>query len=79
MCIHTVSTQFPAKGDKLCQICGEPCSGNRWLGYAGITYYFCNTGIHTAHDILVWFSETILCQKLPENMKDLPGEVRGEF
>lgn len=79
MCVHTANTQFPVKSDLRCQICGNQCSGNRWLAHGGTTYYFCNIGIHTAHDILVWFSETILCQKLPYDMKDLPGEVRGEL
>jgi len=46
-----------------CQICGLPCDDTRWLAYGEQTFRFCEIG-HTANEILVWFSETIICQKL---------------
>lgn len=55
-----------------CQICGEPCSDKRWLGYGEQTYRFCeDTDKHTAHDIVVWYSETILTQKLTRKFPEL--------
>ncbi len=47
-----------------CQICGKPCDDKRWLAYGEVTFRFCDR--HTAHEILAWFSETILCQKFPK-------------
>ena len=62
-----------------CQICGKPCSDKRWLSYGEQTYRFCEHE-HTAHDIIVWFSETILCIKIKEDRplhESIPGEMRA--